>query len=251
MTTILVSLYTILFEAATGMAVFGVIMSFLSDGHMPVFLLTVMTVFAVLGMVLYCLGRGAWEKELSWTSHLSLGRLLFSLVLVVAYILHFALPFQKFLVDLLVYVGAFLGIITMAIGAMSILADERKGSAGCLLACQAVTSLLALGAVTMLVPGQSILPMRGQAIFTVLASLAAWVTIAGTCHHYLTLGAKPDGVDRRGLGKVYSRRYLLWLAILLIMMGIVGAFIGTYLLAAILLALGHLFIRYMICLEVA
>lgn len=251
MATILVSLYTVLLETAAGMAVFGVIMSFLSEGHMPAFLLTVMTIFAVIGTLLYSLPMGRLGKDFSWTSPLTLGRFLFALVLIVAYILHWALPFQKFLVDLLVYIAAFLGLIATGINALNLMSDERKERSSTLLACQAVTTLLAVGAVTMLVPGQSILPMRGQAVFTILASLAAWITIASSCNHYLSLGAHAEEEARKGLSRLYSCRFLLWIAILLIMMGVVGAFVGTYLLAALVLALGHLFMRYMVCREVA
>jgi len=42
-------------------------------------------------------------------------------------------------------------------------------------------------------------------------------------------------------------RILLWVGVLLLMMGVVGAFIGTYLLAAVLVLLGHLLLSYVLC----
>ena len=95
----------------------------------------------------------------------------------------------------LAYVAAFAGLIS-AISVISNLQASRWGaSRGTLLGAYCLTTILAVGALTTLIPGEVLLPMKGQAVFAIIGSLASWATIALLVDYYRVAASSSRGVN--------------------------------------------------------
>ncbi len=247
MNKMLSSLYRTALQAGAGIMTGGIILSFVAGGHVSGFLVKLVAVMALVGAILYSLPASRLGEEWTPKSLATISTWAFALASLLALIFHLAMPFQKFLVDLLAYVAAFAGLIS-AISVISNLQASRWGaSRGTLLGAYCLTTILAVGALTTLIPGEVLLPMKGQAVFAIIGSLASWVTIALLVDHYRVAASSPREVISPSPQRGVLNRILLWVGILLLMMGVVGAFIGTYLLAAVLVLLGHLLLSYVLC----
>ena len=249
MNKMLSSLYRTALQAGAGIMTGGIILSFLAGGHVSGFLVKLVAVMALVGAILYSLPASRLGEDWSPKSLATVSTWTFALASLLALILHLAMPLQKFLVDLLAYVAAFAGLIS-AISVTSNLLASRWGASrgtGTLLGAYCLTTILAVGALTTLIPGEVLLPMKEQAVFAIIGSLASWVTIAFLVDHYRVAASSPREVLSLSPQRGVLNRILLWVGILLLMMGVVGAFIGTYLLAAVLVLFGHLLLSYILC----
>lgn len=222
-------------------------LSFLAGGHVSGFLVKLVAVMALVGAILYSLPASRLGEDWSSKSLATVSTWTFALASLLALIFHLAMPFQKFLVDLLAYVAAFAGLISAISVTSNLLASHWGASRGTLLGAYCLTTILAVGALTTLIPGEVLLPMKGQAVFAIVGSLASWGTISLLVDHYREAASTPGELISLSPQRGVLNRILLWVGILLLMMGVVGAFIGTYLLAAVLVLLGHLLLSYVLC----
>lgn len=247
MNKMLNALYRTALQAGAGIMTGGIILSFLAGGHVSGFLVKLVAVMALVGAILYSLPASRLGEGWSPKSLATVSTWAFALASLLALIFHLAMPFQKFLVDLLAYVAAFAGLISAISVTSNLLASHWSASRGTLLGAYCLTTILAVGALTTLIPGEVLLPMKGQAVFAIIGSLASWVTIAFLVDHYREAASTPGEFISLSPQRGVLNRILLWVGILLLMMGVVGAFIGTYLLAAALVLLGHLLLSYVLC----
>ena len=245
MNKMLSSLYRTALQAGAGIMTGGIILSFLAGGHVSGFLVKLVAVMALVGAILYSLRASRLGEDWSPKSLATVSTWTFALASLLALIFHLAMPFQKFLVDLLAYVAAFAGLISAISVTSNLLASRWGASRGTLLGAYCLTTILAVGALTTLIPGEVLLPMK--AVFAIIGSLASWGTISLLVDHYREAASTPGELISLSPQRGVLNRILLWVGILLLMMGVVGAFIGTYLLAAVLVLFGHLLLSYILC----
>ena len=195
MNKMLSSLYRTALQAGAGIMTGGIILSFVAGGHVSVFLVKLVAVMALVGAILYSLPASRLGEDWTPKSLATISTWAFALASLLALIIHLVMPFQKFLVDLLAYVAAFVGLLSAISVTSNLVGSQWGASKGALVGGYCMTTILAVGALTTLIPGEVLLPMKGQAVFAIIGSLASWATIALLVDHYRVAASSSRGVN--------------------------------------------------------